>query len=596
MIATIGILVAVSAAGTWVSVAAFKEIGSRNAQIIDSWMPSIALSKDIDIAVRALREAYAKNLLAEDAAGKKAAEKDVASANDHLQQVIAAYTATVSTEAEQKLLDDLQVQLAAYNKMGKTLLFYSSIGKDAQARQYLASTSSIGNTIGKITGEIIALNGSGAKADGAEVQDLIVQSEKLGYALAGLAALVALAAGIFAVRGIGMPIIRITASMRKLADGDTHLEIPFSGRSDEIGAMAGAVEVFRQAALTNKRLEAEAEENRKRAEAARIADQQEAEARAEARLSEATSGLAAALNRLASGDLSFQITERFAPEFEALRADFNTSVRQLSETLAEIAQVVEDVDYGSRSIAESAGDLSRRTEQQAASLEETAAALDEVTANVRQSSERTQEARGIAARANQSANQSAEIVMQAEQAMGRIEDSAGRIVNIISVIDEIAFQTNLLALNAGVEAARAGEAGKGFAVVAQEVRELAQRSAAAAKEIKTLIENSSSEVGTGVKLVRDAGAALTEIGGFIVDINAHVDAIAIAAREQATGLGEVNTAVNHMDQSTQQNAAMVEESTAASSALAGEAETLRRLLAKFQLAQHDIAHHQGRAA
>lgn len=195
----------------------------------------------------------------------------------------------------------------------------------------------------------------------------------------------------------------------------------------------------------------------------------------------------------------------------------------------------------------SSDDLSKRTEQQAASLEETAAALDEITANVSNASKRADEARTVAIDANNSAAHSGAVVANAVKAMQRIEESSRQISNIIGVIDEIAFQTNLLALNAGVEAARAGDAGKGFAVVAREVRELAQRSAKAAKEIKDLIRNSSTEVESGVKLVRDTGEALKTIEQYVVTINQHMDAIATSSREQSLGLAEVNTAVNQMD-------------------------------------------------
>ncbi|MCF6371387.1 methyl-accepting chemotaxis protein, partial [Rhizobium halophilum] len=220
------------------------------------------------------------------------------------------------------------------------------------------------------------------------------------------------------------------------------------------------------------------------------------------------------------------------------------------------------IDSGSREISQSAEDLSKRTEQQAASLEETAAALDQITTNVANSSKRAEEARTVAIQANENARQSGTVVANAVDAMGKIEQSSNQISSIIGVIDDIAFQTNLLALNAGVEAARAGEAGKGFAVVAQEVRELAQRSATAAKEIKDLIRNSSVEVANGVQLVSQTGEALKTIETYIVTINQHMDAIATSSREQSVGLSEVNTAVNQMDQVTQQNAAMVEEANA----------------------------------
>ncbi|MDB5555818.1 MAG: methyl-accepting chemotaxis signaling domain protein [Rhizobium sp.] len=383
--------------------------------------------------------------------------------------------------------------------------------------------------------------------------------------------------------GVSKPIRLITNSMRGLAEGDTESAIPYAGRSDEIGSMSGAVEVFRQSAIENKRLEAEAEAARGQVEIDRITTQERAEAEASEKLRIATSGLAAGLKRMSSGDLAFELNEAFAPEFEALRQDFNVSIRQLGDALSQISLGITTMDDGTREISTGALDLSRRTEQQAAALEETAAALEEITANVGSSEKRTEDARGVATHANESAMKSTEIVAQAEAAMQRIETSSQQISNIIGVIDEIAFQTNLLALNAGVEAARAGEAGKGFAVVAQEVRELAQRSANAAKEIKGLIQNSTAEVNGGVRLVRDTGIALKTICVFISEINGHMQAIATSTKEQSVGLSEVNQAVNSMDQTTQQNAAMVEQSTAASATLAAEAERLRGLVNQFKL-------------
>jgi methyl-accepting chemotaxis protein len=396
-------------------------------------------------------------------------------------------------------------------------------------------------------------------------------------------------------RVLSRSIRRVGAAMIELAKGDTSKAVPFTDRTDEIGGMARSVEVFREAAIRNAELEAEAEENRSRTERERAEMQARAEADAEARLSKATGTLAAGLKRLAAGDLLCEINEEFAPQFETLRHDFNTSVQQLREVLVSVGRSAHAVSGGSGEISHASDDLAKRTEQQAASLEETAAALEEITSNVTATSRRTGEARDIVRNTRSRAEHSGVVVGNAVTAMERIEHASKQISQIISVIDEIAFQTNLLALNAGVEAARAGEAGKGFAVVAQEVRELAQRSANAAKEIKALIGNSEVAVSEGVKLVNETGDGLTAIAGLVQAINEHMDAIASAAQEQSVGLGEVNHAVNHMDQATQKNAAMVEEMNAASAGLAHEAATLADLLSRFRTGQETVGLHAASA-
>ncbi len=297
--------------------------------------------------------------------------------------------------------------------------------------------------------------------------------------------------------------------------------------------------------------------------------------------------LAGALKSLANGDLTLTLSNPFIPSLEQLRTDFNGASEKLCAAMRAVGENAQVIAAGSNQIRSAADDLSKRTEQQASSVEQTAAALEEITTTVTDSSRRAAEAGKLVATTRQDAEKSGEIVRTAITAMSAIEGSSNEISNIIGVIDDIAFQTNLLALNAGVEAARAGEAGKGFAVVAQEVRELAQRSAKAAKEIKALINTSSEQVKSGVSLVVQTGDALQEIVRQVQNISLNVVAIVDASREQATGLKEINTAVNSIDQGTQQNAAMVEESTAASHSLAREADALFTLLGQFRVAEEN---------
>ncbi|AYV46011.1 globin-coupled sensor protein [Caulobacter flavus] len=298
--------------------------------------------------------------------------------------------------------------------------------------------------------------------------------------------------------------------------------------------------------------------------------------------------LGEALSRLAEGDLASRLDIEVTADFQKLKGDFNAAVATLEEAMAAVAAATDGIRSGTDEIGVAADDLSRRTEQQAASLEETAAALDEITATVKRAAAGARQASDVVAGAKTDAERSGVVVTDAVAAMGEIETSSREISNIIGVIDEIAFQTNLLALNAGVEAARAGDAGKGFAVVASEVRALAQRSAEAAKEIKSLIGASSKQVEAGVALVGQTGEALRGIVVKVAEIDALVGEISSSAQEQSSGLAQVNIAVNQMDQVTQQNAAMVEQTTAATHSLKGQSNELTRLVGGFKTSRQAI--------
>ena len=426
-----------------------------------------------------------------------------------------------------------------------------------------------------------------ASASYLEDQEKIAHGETVLYtsiaaAVAGVALLVLwLGLLVFKWRSI-TPVLALSTYVGRLAAGDNAHAVPFAERPDEIGTMASAIEILRNAAIEKLALADEAALQRQLTDRER-ADHAAEQAKHAADLTHVVSELGNGLKRLARFNIENTLDTPFKPEFETLRHDFNASLAAFQSVMENILEKSREIEGSARTLGSSADQLARRTEQQAAALEETAAAIEQITANVRNASERTAATHVRTNDAKSNVTSSATVVQNAIVAMARIEEASGQISQITSVIDEIAFQTNLLALNAGVEAARAGEAGKGFAVVAQEVRELAQRSARAAREIAELIDRSNREVAGGVDLVRQTGDALISIETHISDIAVDIDAIAIASREQSVGLAEINTAINQMDHITQQNAAMVEETTAATHGLAGEVDRLVELVGQFVL-------------
>ncbi|MFP3383913.1 methyl-accepting chemotaxis protein [Tritonibacter sp. SIMBA_163] len=366
------------------------------------------------------------------------------------------------------------------------------------------------------------------------------------------------------------PLNRVSASTERLANGDRSPVVGFERASTEIFRIARSLSVFRDGIVEKEEMERLAEEERSQ----RMAAQEKA-----------VSALGNGLSRLSEGDLTARIDYELSEGYEQLRADFNRTLDTLNETVGQVVETSSSIRNGASEISQASQDLSHRTESQAATLEQTAAALDEMTASVKSAAEGARDVENTTNETRSEAEASGDIVKNAVSAMTEIEQSSSKISQIISVIDDIAFQTNLLALNAGVEAARAGEAGRGFAVVASEVRGLAQRSSDAALEIKNLISDSSKQVERGVDLVGKAGGALESILQRVAHISQLISGIATGAQEQSTGLVEINTGMNQLDQVTQQNAAMVEQATAAGQLLNSDAQTLGELVARFQTAQ-----------
>lgn len=378
-------------------------------------------------------------------------------------------------------------------------------------------------------------------------------------------------------RSITQPIGRVCEAMAAIGDGNLEAAIPDTGNQSEVGEIARSLNGLRQklmvaAEMTDSRLKQQIEQQ------------------------QITESLRIGLNDLSSGNFSRPITTPFAPDYEVLRQDFNLVVEKLSRAISLVAGSAESIRARSAELTHAADDLAHRTETQAATLEQTAAAMDQMTSSVKSSTASTKEVEAIVRQARKEAEDTGAVVKGAVSAMVEIEKSSNHISQIISVIDDIAFQTNLLALNAGVEAARAGDAGRGFAVVASEVGALAQRSSMAAKEIKTLIGDSTQNVGLGVDQVGRAGQALTSIVERVAQISTLVSNIASGAVEQSTGLGEINVGVTQLDLATQQNAAMVEQTKAASQLLSQSANDLTELMAQFVVPGAMLAADESKAA
>ncbi|MDT3687584.1 MAG: methyl-accepting chemotaxis protein [Pseudorhodoplanes sp.] len=506
---------------------------------------------------------------------EQAARAEFAALSETFKKMTQAAHTPERKEKMQQLTAALTTYLAAFDTTMKLL---------AERKSLLAAEN-------KMSAEMIAtrfkLKGNQEKALAemkAASEAKIISAQTTALAVSGLALVLGIVLAWFISRGITRPILSLSGVMRALSGGRLDTEVAGTDRGDEIGEMAQAVLVFRDAGREKMRLEKVAEEQRQAAEAER-ARSEAAQREAARQVAQVVEGLGRGLERLAQGDLTYRVKDEWAAEYRKIQEDFNAAIGQLQDTIKNIALSSSEVSSAAAEISTSTTDLSQRTEEQAASLEETSASMEEMAATVKKNAENAQHANQLAQGTQGIANRGGAVVAEAVTAMAAIEESSRKISDIISVIDEIARQTNLLALNAAVEAARAGEAGRGFAVVASEVRSLAQRSSQAAKDIKDLITNSSGQVQQGVDLVNRAGQSLNEIMESIRNVAVIVADIANASAEQASGIDQINKALNQMDEVTQQNSALVEENAATAKTLEDQQSAMNERVGFFRFDQ-----------
>ncbi|WP_311044034.1 HAMP domain-containing methyl-accepting chemotaxis protein [Rhizobium lentis] len=418
---------------------------------------------------------------------------------------------------------------------------------------------------------------------GGKVREASDEFKSLTLTALGVAALFGVLAASLTTRSIIAPLAKLQQSIRQMITGDMQIDRILERRRDEIGELARQISSLKTHLSDQTERESIAEHHRQEAERQRLRREGEERQWVAEQTSSAVEQVADALKQLSQGNLHIQLSRPFAGALEPLRLDFNSAISQLRDAMSEVNYNAQAIAAGAEEIRSSSNELATRTEQQAVVVEQTASVLADMTRQVVDASHRAHEAGVLVGETKESVGKSGTIMREAVEAMTKIRASSVEIGDIIGVIDEIASQTNLLALNAGIEAARAGETGRGFAVVAQEVRDLAQRSAAAAKQIKSLVEASNLHINGGVQRVNEAGNALSQIVIQVQSVNRNVEAIAEVSRVQADGLKDINFSVGKIESTTQQNAAMVEESTAAVNNLAKEAASLFEMLSRFQI-------------
>ena len=547
-------------------IASVVGVGAMKEQVVfidENTVPSIAQIGDVSIGVMEARFAMSKLILASTDVARQEQDGTLNEKKAAVDKMLEDYRANISGDEEQKLFDAV---LASWDDWKGTAGPIRQLAMQAQIDEAtLKFNDELGPRGAALAKALDALRDFNVKLGG-DASDAAVagatSTRSLAMSVAAISALIASLVVFLTIVRIARPVAQLTAAMEDMAGGNLDRDVPFRDQPDEVGGIGRALESIKDSIARRTREEAEQ----------RMEIQQRM-----------VSGLAQGLTALRDGRLNCRIDQAFPEEYEGLRHDFNQTIESLAALIAQVVQGSGNVRTGASEIASAAADLSGRTESQAAALEESAAAVRQITDSLRESAHTASEASSVAGEARRDASASGEMMGRAVSAMEEIAKSSGRMGEIVSLIEGIAFQTNLLALNAGVEAARAGDAGKGFAVVASEVRALAQRSAEAASEITGIIKSSEREVGDGVQVIGQTQEALDQIVRHTARLSDMIGTIAEATSQQSAAISQVNTVVGDMDRITQQNAALVEESTAASQNLANAAGTLSQLVERFDL-------------
>ncbi|MBK5265559.1 MAG: MCP four helix bundle domain-containing protein [Alphaproteobacteria bacterium] len=567
MMAFAGLLAMIAGIGIF-AVVKIAQVNDLSAQMRTHWLPATQLIGDLHAYTSQYRIAQSGHVMAADASGKRKAEIQLKNARSAITGLLTDYKQHVVTPEQTALYDNLLTNWAEYGKLTDQMIALSNAGDTAGATDFFKGESlDIFYLVEDDILQLIDLNVKGGNANSSASDAIFKKSRTMILASLGGALVLSFLLSLLMMRVIARPLKRMSQVISRVVEGDLQVEVPGMERSDEIGQLAKALDGFKALFAADKeRAAAEYERNRQ----------------TQITIDAIGAGLAA----LAQGDLTYEVADDADGPLAKLHVDFNEAVRHLLAALSEIVEGCSTIRIGTNEIAQASDDLSRRTERQAESLARTSTTLEQFTASVKLAADNARQTSERVGIARKSAEQVDATAKRAIEAMRHIEASSNEMNAIISTIDALAFQTNLLALNAGVEAARAGDAGAGFGVVAAEVRLLAQGSADAAAKIRALVATSGAQVADGVALVENSGEALKQIVAEVTHVSSLMEEIATAAEQQASGLHEISATVASMDTVTQQNAAMVEQSTAGARNLSTETERLFEQLSFFELGQN----------